>query len=64
MSNKKGLPFPFIIVAIIVGCAIYKQFDFKTLKFENTALAIIYILTFLLSVFVLVRSIVRNREEK
>jgi hypothetical protein len=57
MSNKKGQPFPFLIIAIILGWTIFKQFDFENLKFEKPALAIIYILTFLMSVYFLVKNV-------
>ncbi|WP_214226460.1 hypothetical protein [Pedobacter sp. B4-66] len=56
MGNKKGLTFVFAIVAIILGWTIFKQFDFETLKFEKPALAIVYVLTFIMSVYFLVRS--------
>ncbi|MBF4491004.1 hypothetical protein IRZ83_00515 [Flavobacterium sp. JLP] len=63
MENKKLLSFTFWIVAIILGVTLFKQFDFKNLKFEKTGLAIVYIIAFLISVFVLVRNY-RNRSEK
>ena len=51
MSNKKGNLFPFIIIVIVLGMGIYKEFDFENFKFEKPALAVVYILTFLMSVF-------------
>ena len=53
MSNKKGQPFPFVIIAIVLGWTIFKQFDFENLKFEKPALAVVYILTFIMSVYFL-----------
>ena len=55
MSSKKGLSFPLVIIAIILGAAIYKQFDFENLKFEEPALTIVYIITFLMTVFFLIK---------
>ncbi|WP_207506109.1 hypothetical protein [Telluribacter humicola] len=55
MSNKKGLPFPLIIIVIILGGAIFKQFDSENLKLKEPALAVVYILTFLVSVYWLVK---------
>ena len=55
MEKKKGISFTFLIVAIILGVTLYKQFDFKTLKFEHPALAVVYGIVFLGSVYVLVR---------
>jgi hypothetical protein len=63
MENKKGINFFFAIIAIILGSAIYKQFDFKNLKFEKPALAIVYIITFIACIFFLVKDY-RNRPEK
>lgn len=56
MSNKKGQPFPLIVIAIVLGATIFKQFDFEHLKFEKPALAVIYIATFLISVYLIVKS--------
>lgn len=46
MSNKKELSIPLIIIALIIGSGIFKQFDAQNLRFEKPALAIVYILSF------------------
>jgi len=46
MSNK-NLSFPFIVVAIILGITIYKDFDFNTFTFKETWLDILYVITFI-----------------
>lgn len=51
MDTKKVYSFPMIIIAIVLGGTIFKEFDFKTLTFEKPALAVIYILTFLMTVY-------------
>lgn len=56
MSNKKGQPFPLVIVAIVLGWTIYKQFDFKTFRFQETGIGIVYVLTFLMTIYFLVRT--------
>ena len=56
MSNKKGPIIPFGIITLVLGGAIVEQFDFETLTFEKPALAIVYILTFLMTVFFLTKS--------
>ncbi len=63
MENKKGGIFFFAIIAIIVGTALWKQIDFKTMTVDKTALSIIYLCTFLFSVFFLIRSL-RHRGQK
>lgn len=64
MSNKKGQPFPLVIVAIVLGWTIYKQFDFKSFKFEEPGIATVYVLTFLMTVYFLVKNARENAKEK
>lgn len=54
--DSKTSNFSFTIIAIILGVVIYKQFNFDTFQFKNTALAIVYILAFLFSVYILFRN--------
>lgn len=56
MENKKASSFVFAIIAIILGTTLYKQFDFEKLTFEKPALAALYIIVFLFSIFVLIRN--------
>ncbi|WP_295122687.1 hypothetical protein [uncultured Chitinophaga sp.] len=56
MEKKKVLNFTFSIVAIILGVTLFKQFDFKTLKFEHTGLAVIYAIVFVFSIYMLIRN--------
>ncbi|PWB23285.1 hypothetical protein [Flavobacterium sp. HTF] len=56
MENKKSLLFVFWVIAIILGVVLYKQFDFENLKFEKPALAIIYLVVFVFSVYYLVKN--------
>ncbi|RZJ53775.1 MAG: hypothetical protein EOO44_07360 [Flavobacterium sp.] len=64
MENKNNVPvFTFSIVAIILGVALYKQFNFETLKFEKPALAILYFVVFAFSVYVLIKNF-RKKAEK
>ncbi|MHC0446083.1 hypothetical protein ACWA1F_11775 [Flavobacterium sp. 3-218] len=56
MENKKPITFVFWIIAIILGVVLFKQFDFKSLKFENPALAVIYIVVFVFSVYYIIKN--------
>jgi predicted ferric reductase len=56
MENRKTLSFTFIIVAIILASALFKQFNFETLKFKHTGLAIVYIITLVCSIYFLVKN--------
>jgi ABC-type maltose transport system permease subunit len=55
-ENKKGLSFVLMIPAIIIGVALYEQFDFENLKFEKPALAIVYIVGIALSIIFQVKA--------
>ena len=55
MSNKKEYSFPLIIIAVVLGWTIFKQFDFESLKFEKPAMAVVYILTFLMTVYFILK---------
>lgn len=63
MENKKSLSFPLLVVVIILGVTLYKQFDFHTLKFEKPALAILYIIIFVVSLYILIKK-PKNSSEK
>lgn len=56
MEKKKAVSFTLTIVAIILGVTLYKQFDFRELRFEQPALAVVYGITFLVSVYVLINA--------
>ncbi|RZK78906.1 MAG: hypothetical protein EOO92_10290 [Pedobacter sp.] len=55
MEKKKGMSFVLLIVAVILGTTLYKQFDFETLRFEKTGLAVLYIIVFVTSVVLLIK---------
>ena len=63
MATKKGLNFFFLIIAIILGWTLFKQFDFENLKFEKTGLAILYMVVFVISIYLLVKNY-KHRPEK
>ncbi|GGG52929.1 hypothetical protein [Epilithonimonas arachidiradicis] len=63
MENNKAPIFTMLVVAIIVGSALYKQIDFKTMTVEKPALAILYTVTLLFAAFVLVKNF-RKKAEK
>jgi hypothetical protein len=64
MKNKKSLNFVFLIVAIIVGLALFKQFDFESLKFRQPGLAVVYLITFAFSIYILVKDFRKKNFER
>ena len=63
MKSKISFNFFFIIIAIILGQALFEQFDFENLKFEKPALAVVYIIVFVISIYLIVGKN-KNRPEK
>jgi hypothetical protein len=55
MNSKKEYSFPLIIIAVVLGWTIFKQFDFEKLKFEKPAMAVVYTLTFLMTVYFILK---------
>ena len=51
MENKKELNSGLVIIAIVLGWTLFKQFDFENLKFEKPAMAVIYGLTFIMTIY-------------
>jgi len=44
-----------VIIAIIIGVALFKQFDFQNFKFEKPALTIVYIFAFMISIGLMIK---------
>ncbi|MBX2904688.1 MAG: hypothetical protein KF744_01530 [Taibaiella sp.] len=55
MEKKKTMSFTLSIVAIIVGVALYRQINFKTMQVDKPALALVYGVTFVVSIYILMR---------
>jgi len=55
VNNKKEYSYPLIIIAVVLGWTIFKQFDFEKLKFEKPAMAVVYTLTFLMTVYFILK---------
>ena len=57
MNNEKnGFPMILGILAIIIGVALYKEFDYETFRFKKIGLGLVYLVTFVALVIVIVRS--------
>ena len=63
MEKNKAPMFTFAIVAIILGVTLFKQFDFENLKFENTALAIVYMIVFVFAIYVLIKNFISKKQQ-
>lgn len=63
MEKSNAPVFLMIIVAVIVGSALYKQINFNKMTVDNPALSVLYAVTFLFAVAVLVRHYTRKVEK-
>lgn len=63
MQTKKGISMIWLIIGMIVGTALFKQFDFTLGAFKNKWLAALYFVTFAAAVFLLIKGMM-NRSEK
>jgi uncharacterized membrane protein YadS len=63
MKNIKLPNFFFTVIAIILGIALYKQFDFDNLRFENPALAILFTIVFIFSIYGIVKNYKKSAEK-
>lgn len=56
MKNIKLPNFFFTVIAIILGGALFKQFDFENQSFEKPALAILYAIVFICSIYGIIKN--------
>jgi hypothetical protein len=63
MGSKKTPNFFAIIIVIIIGSALFKQFDFENLEFEKPVLALVYIVTLAFSIYFIIRDYKSKPEE-
>ena len=56
MENNKAPNFFFGVIATILGVTLFKHFDFQNLKFEKPALDVVYLITFAISIYMLVKN--------
>ena len=63
MESKKSINPFFVIIAVIIGGSLYKQFDFENLTFEKPALAIVYSITLAATIYFLIKGYRKGTEE-
>lgn len=55
MKNKIGLNIIFALIAFPIGLALLREFNFQDFTFRNTALGIIYLVTFIFCIFFMLK---------
>ena len=63
MQEKKGISIVWLMIGVIVGTALYKQFDASLGTFKNKGLSAVYFVTFAAAVFFLIKGMM-NRTQK
>ncbi|MEO0312621.1 MAG: hypothetical protein RIQ89_2278 [Bacteroidota bacterium] len=64
MNTKRGINFFALIILIVIGSKLYKHFDFKELKFEKPGIDTLYLITFVLLLFVVIRDLINRKHKK
>ncbi len=55
MKNKIGFKIIFELIAFPIGIALLREFNFQYFTFKNTALGIIYLVTFIFCIFFMLK---------
>lgn len=55
MENKKGVNVVLVLMASVLGTTVIKHFDFNTLSFKMPVLDTIFLLTFILSIYLIAK---------
>ncbi len=63
MEDKKGINFMWIVIAFILGSTLLKHFNFETLKFKMPALDIVFLITFIMTIYFIIKDY-KNRTKK
>jgi hypothetical protein len=61
MESKKGLNFGFVIIAFILGIALFKHFDFKNFSFRKPVLDILYLIVFAISICLIIKDYKKSK---
>lgn len=63
MENKKSINFGLVIVAFILGTTVLKHFDFKTYSFKMPVLDFVFLITFIGSIYFLIKDYTKQPEK-
>lgn len=55
MKNKIGFNFFFALLAFPIGLALLREFNFETFTFKKVALGILYLITFIVCIFFMLK---------
>jgi hypothetical protein len=55
MKNKIGFNLIFALLAFPIGLALYREFDFQQGRFEKPALGFLYLVTFAIALYLMLK---------
>lgn len=55
MKNKIGFNILFALLAFPIGLALLREFDFETFTFKKTLLGFIYLITFIVCIYFMLK---------
>lgn len=55
MKNKIGFNIVFALLAFPIGLALFREFDFQTYTFKKTVLGILYLITFIVCIYLMLK---------
>ena len=61
MKNMKTSNIFSVIIILILGYALYDKFDFENLKFEKPAIAIVYVIAIVISIYLLIKDFKKKK---
>ena len=62
MEKQKSSSFFFTIIAIVIASALFKLCDFKNLSINKPALALVYFITLVFTIYMIVKNKKSNSE--
>jgi predicted ferric reductase len=62
MQKLKGTSFPLLIIVIILGVVLFKEFNFDTLRFRHAPMALVYMFGLGLALYFIFRG--RKKTER
>lgn len=63
MESKKGVNFVFIITAFMLGTTLLRHFDFQTLSFKMPVLDVLFLITFIIAIYLIIKDYRKTTKE-
>lgn len=63
MKDKIGFNIVFALIAFPIGLALLREFDFQSFTFNKPALGILYLITFIVAIFLMLKKKQNTPEE-